>query len=208
VALTDTTEALLTEEPPFSRDAVREALRWSYSTRIRDDTEPPTRLTPVVRWLERNTMQMTAFTERGTSAGHARAMLARISQTKDGGPAAANTANRKRMVLGNAMEYACEIDVLTVNPLKAVKWTKPRTLTTVDPRVVINGAQAPGKPGQWATCGLPTPSRDLAWLNLVPLADEARLRVLLESVPVRAIQSRPLNTASAWALLLLPDPNG
>lgn len=46
------------------------------------------------------------------------------------------------MVLGNSMEYACEIDVLPANPLKAVKWTKPRTLTTIDPRAVINGEQA------------------------------------------------------------------
>jgi integrase len=56
--------------------------------------------------------------------------------------AAANTANRKRMVLGNAMEYACEIGGLPSNPLKRVKWTKPRTLRTVDPGVVINSAQA------------------------------------------------------------------
>jgi hypothetical protein len=46
------------------------------------------------------------------------------------------------MVLNNAMEYAAEIDALTQNPLKFVKWTKPRTLTTVDPRVVINADQA------------------------------------------------------------------
>ena len=36
-------------------------------------------------------------------------MLDRISRKQDGTVAAANTANRKRMVLGNAMDYACEI---------------------------------------------------------------------------------------------------
>jgi site-specific recombinase XerC len=141
-ALTDATEAVLTAESPYSRDTVREALRWSYSTRIRDNAEPPDRLAQTVKWLEHNTVQMADFTERRTAAGHARAMLARISQTKDGTPAAPNTANRKRMVIGNAMEYAIEIDVLAANPLKTVRWTKPRTLTTVDPRVVINGEQA------------------------------------------------------------------
>jgi len=45
-------------------------------------------------------------------------------------------------VLGNAMEYACETGVLPFNPLKKVKWTKPRTLRTIDPRVVINSDQA------------------------------------------------------------------
>jgi len=141
-ALTDATEALLTAESSFSRDTVREALRWSYSTRIRDNAEPPVHLAQALDWLENNTVQMAAFTERSTAAGHARAMLARISQTKDGTPAAPNTANRKRMVIGNSMEYAIELDLLPANPLKAVKWTKPRTLTTIDPRVVINGEQA------------------------------------------------------------------
>jgi integrase len=47
-----------------------------------------------------------------------------------------------RPVLGNAMEYACETGVLPFNPLKKVKWTKPRTLRTIDPRVVINSDQA------------------------------------------------------------------
>jgi integrase len=40
------------------------------------------------------------------------------------------------------MEYACEIRALSANPLKQVKWTKPRTLRTVDPRAVINPDQA------------------------------------------------------------------
>jgi integrase len=72
----------------------------------------------------------------------ARRMLDRISRKQDGTVAAANTANRKRMVLGNAMDYAYEIGALTSNPLKRVKWTKPRTLRTVDPAVVINSTQA------------------------------------------------------------------
>jgi integrase len=141
-ALTDVTEALLTGDTAPDRDSLREALRWSYSTRIRDNAEPPAHLAQVIRWLEANTVPMAAFAERGTGATLARGMLARISQNKDGKPAAANTANRKRMVIGNAMAYACETGVLTANPLKPVQWTKPRTLTTVDPRVVINAEQA------------------------------------------------------------------
>ena len=69
-------------------------------------------------------------------------MLDRISRKQDGTLAAANTANRKRMVIGNALEYACETGVLATNPVKRVKWRKPRTLKTVDPRVVINADQA------------------------------------------------------------------
>ena len=40
------------------------------------------------------------------------------------------------------MQYAVEASVLATNPLKAVKWTRPRTLKTVDPRTVVNGDQA------------------------------------------------------------------
>ncbi|WP_327586140.1 hypothetical protein OHA25_03260 [Nonomuraea sp. NBC_00507] len=94
------------------------------------------------RGLEGHTTPLGALIEHGSGAVLTRRVLARISQTKQGNPAAANTSNRKRMVLNNAMEYAQEIGELSSNPLKAVKWAKQRTLTTVDPRVVINISQA------------------------------------------------------------------
>ena len=75
-------------------------------------------------------------------AALARRMLDRISRKQDGTVAAANTANRKRMVLGNAMDYAREIGAVPASPLKQVKWTKPRKLRAVDPAVVINSSQA------------------------------------------------------------------
>ena len=46
------------------------------------------------------------------------------------------------MVLTNAMQYAVEVNPLAANPLKAVKWTRPRTLKTVDQRAVTNADQA------------------------------------------------------------------
>ncbi|MFI7438352.1 tyrosine-type recombinase/integrase [Nonomuraea indica] len=137
-ALTDATEALLTDTDGYSREAIRAALRWSYSSRIRDCGRPPAELSGIIDWLESHTTPMSALAESGKGALLMRGVLARITQTKDGKPAAANTANRKRMVLNNAME----IGVLPLNPLKTVKWTKPRTLTTIDPRVVINIHQA------------------------------------------------------------------
>lgn len=141
-ALTDIAEALLTGESPYSRDMQRAALRWAYSDRIRDGGEPPAECEKVIRWLEEHTVPMAEFAEKGKGAILARKALDRIRQTKDGKPAAANTANRKRMVFNNAMEYACEINVLPSNPLKGVKWTRPRTLSTVNPRAVINAEQA------------------------------------------------------------------
>jgi len=142
-ALTDATETLLLRDCAFPREDLRAALRWSYSMRLRDRIdEPPTELANAVRWLASNTYRMDAFSHRGTAAGLARSVLSRISQTKDGRLAAPNTANRKRMVLHNIFEFACEIGVLDENPLNLVRWTKPRTLATVDPSTVINPQQA------------------------------------------------------------------
>lgn len=67
------------------------------------------------------------FTPRSAIEGlRTRALLDRISRKKDDALAAANTATRKRMVLGSVLDYACETGVLAINPSKRVKWAKPR----------------------------------------------------------------------------------
>jgi len=93
--------------PP--RDNLRRALReWTFSDLIRTGNEPPADLVPIIAWLEQNTVRLADLSgEHG--AVLARRILDRISRKADGTMAAANTANRKRMVLSNAMEYACEI---------------------------------------------------------------------------------------------------
>jgi len=143
-ALTDATEVMLgRDDPPHTREQIRRALQtWAYSERLRSGAAPPEDLAAVVRWLEASTVPLTELARPGSGPARVRAILDRISRKQDGRPAAANTANRKRIVLNNAMEYARETSALPVNPLKSVKWARPRTLTTVDPRVVINPAQA------------------------------------------------------------------
>ena len=143
-ALTDATEAMLAEQdPPHATEEIRRALRtWAFSDRLRGAAEPPDDLTAVICWLQTATLPVADLSRPGTGAARCRAMLDRISRRQDGTAAAANTANRKRAVLNNLMQYAVEASVLTANPLKAVKWTRPRTLKTVDPRTVVNGDQA------------------------------------------------------------------
>jgi len=48
------------------------------------------------------------------------------------------------MLLSNAMDYAVEIELLDINPIKAIKWRAPTTSTTreVDRRSVVNHRQA------------------------------------------------------------------
>src|SRR6478609_2550961 len=125
-----------------SREDLRAALRWTYSTRIRDNPEPPDQLQPAIAWLTGHTVRMDAFKDPATRSRLVRDLLTRITQTKTGSKAAAATATRKRMILHNAMEYACEIGVLSDNPLTHIRWTRQRTTTGVDPRVVINPDQA------------------------------------------------------------------
>jgi hypothetical protein len=99
-------------------------------------------LVAVVRWLQIATIPVAELTRPGTGTARCRALLDRVSRKQDGTAAAANTADRKRAVLNNLMQYAVEVGALPANPLKAVKWTRPRTLKTVDPRTVVNGGQA------------------------------------------------------------------
>ena len=143
-ALTDATEAMLvTDEPPYPVEEIRRALRtWAFSDRLRGATEPPADLAPIVRWLQTATLPVADLSRRGTGAARCRMLLNRISRKQDGTTAAANTANRKRAVLNNLMQYAIETGALPANPLKAVKWTRPRTLKSVDPRTVVNSNQA------------------------------------------------------------------
>lgn len=142
-ALIDATEALVTKNEGPDREQLRAAMRWSFSTAITDPNAAATK--PIgqgVNWLRRNTVRMDVLGDRAGGAKLVRAALVRLSQTKSGQPAAANTANRKRMVLHNALDHACEVGVLQVNPLSYVKWTRARSVSTVDPRVVVNSDQA------------------------------------------------------------------
>jgi integrase len=143
-ALTDATEVMLTSDAcPYPVEDIRRALRtWAFSDRLRGATEPPADLAAVVRWLQTATIPVAELGSPGLGAARCRALLDRVSRKQDGTAAAANTANRKRAVLNNLMQYAIEVSALSANPLKAVKWTRPRTLKSVDPRTVVNGDQA------------------------------------------------------------------
>ena len=141
-ALIDATEMLTTNESAHvSRHDMRAALRWAYSDRLRQ-IEPTADVQVATKWLEDNTVAMDDFAEQHDGAALARRILDRISRKMDGALAAPNTTNRKRMVVNNAMEYAHELGLITVNPFHRVKWVKRRTLATVDPRTVINPEQA------------------------------------------------------------------
>ena len=71
-----------------------------------------------------------------------RALLDRLTANLDGSTAAATVINRKRAVVHNLFGYAVERELLAANPLTNLRWKRPKRVEQVDPRVVINPAQA------------------------------------------------------------------
>jgi integrase len=87
----------------------------------------------------------TATTSTSSPDDEARVVLSALDALAlklDGKTAEASTINRKRAVFYGVLDYAVQLGDLDSNPLHKVKWTPPKTSETVDPRVVINPAQA------------------------------------------------------------------
>lgn len=143
-AVTDATEAMVPSAVGApSRVQLRAAMLWATSIRIQKAaSEPPAHLGDTIRWLERNSYSMATLADPDTAAATARAILDRISRKLDGKLAAGVTVQRKRAIIGNLMAHAIEAGLLTSNPLKAVKWKKPKVVEEIDEAIVINPQQA------------------------------------------------------------------
>jgi integrase len=139
--LATVTPALLPDERGRpDDDTLRKALYgWAFNKQRRITQQPPGKIARALRWVERNTVPLSALADRHVVLD----ALDALARRKDGTPAAANTVARKRAVLYNVLEHAVGRG-LEVNPLpQAAKlWSPPKTVETVDPRVVINRLQA------------------------------------------------------------------
>ncbi|WP_405087141.1 tyrosine-type recombinase/integrase [Microbispora sp. NBC_01389] len=89
-------------------------------------------------WLEAASLSLVDLMEPAVI----RSALDAIALRFDGEPAAPNTVRRKRAVFHHMMESAVELKKLPANPLNAVKWKPPKAAGAVDPRTVVNPAQA------------------------------------------------------------------
>ncbi|MFI1091828.1 tyrosine-type recombinase/integrase [Streptomyces sp. NPDC020917] len=123
------------------RAVLRRALRtWAFQmcrseggVVARKDAEPiPEEESAALAWIAKNSLKMA---ELGTSE-RMRAALTALSLKLDGTAAADNTFRRRRTTLNNALRYAVERDLLTVNPLSRIDWTPPETDDEVDFRYV------------------------------------------------------------------------
>ena len=139
-ALTDVTPVLLVTDRGAPPDAdLRRALRtWVFNKVRREAAPPPDGLVYAVRWLEANTVRLTALTEPAL----VRKVLDTIATRLDGGPAAATTVARKRAVFSGVLRYGVELGHFDTHPMDRVSWVAPKTTEEVDRQVVTNPRQA------------------------------------------------------------------
>ncbi len=140
-ALVTVTPALLsTSRGVPSNKAIRAALYgWSFNKARRDAGDPPAELATTVRWLETNTVDLSALVDAALIRTALDAITLRM---KDGGPASASTVARKRAIFSGALKYAVELRYLEVHPLTLVSWVAPKHDDEVDRKAVVNPTQA------------------------------------------------------------------
>jgi hypothetical protein len=126
-------------EDPAERGNVRQLLYgWSFNARRRAAGPPDDHLVRAERWIAGNTVPVRDLTNPAVL----RPALDALALRMDGKPAAASTVSRKRAIFYNAVEYAVELGHLSANPIGSIKWRAPKITEAVNPRVVINHAQA------------------------------------------------------------------
>lgn len=138
--LTAVTIALLRAQPTqFAPVAVRTALReWAFNATRRADA--PRDVVAILRWVERNSLPVSAWEEPERVDEVLRAVDARL----DGKQAAAWSRKRHRRILNVVMKHAIRRRVLRTNPLPKGKESTAVTKTTnaVDKRSLMNADQA------------------------------------------------------------------
>ncbi|MFC9959816.1 hypothetical protein ACFVIB_20980 [Streptomyces nigra] len=138
--LTATTLALLRARPTqFDPVAVRTALReWAFNANRR--SEAPRDVLAILRWVERNSLPVSAWEDPAKVDDVLRAIDTRL----DGKQAAAWSRKRHRRILNVVMKYAIRRRILRVNPLPKGKdaTTATRTTNAVDKRCLMNADQA------------------------------------------------------------------
>ncbi len=131
-ALATVTPALLsTSRGAPADDDIRRALyTYSFNKTRREAGSPPDDIANTVRWLQSNTVKLTALND----ASLARKALDAIATLKKGKAAAPTTIARKRAVLYGCLRYAVELRLLDSHPLDHVRWIAPKGADEVDRR--------------------------------------------------------------------------
>ena len=138
-SLATVTAALVDGRNAPDPSIIRAALqKWTFNKTARESGEIPDEYAVAITWVRENSVRISRLADTTI----VRLALDAISTTLNGKPAAATTANRKRMVFHQSLEYAVERGFLDGNPLDRVKWKAPKTTDAVDRRSVVNPTQA------------------------------------------------------------------
>jgi integrase len=139
-ALSAVTPVLLATDrgAPTPWEMRRAMTGWAFNTALRAAGTPPDDLLRAVRWLEANTLPVTALND----AVLVRKVLDQLATLLDGRPAAPTTIARKRAVFYGTLRYAVELGRLESHPMDRIRWSAPRSNDEVDRRIVINPQQA------------------------------------------------------------------
>lgn len=139
-ALTAATLALLSTErgQPEVKQLRSALISWAFNTRARTTTTAPPDIRRAIDWLSRNTRPVSDLAEAAVT----RRVLDALTRTHDDKLAAPGTVQRRRGVIVNALGHAVEQKLLASNPISSLSWTAPKTVKTVDKRVVVNPIQA------------------------------------------------------------------
>ncbi|WP_020556723.1 tyrosine-type recombinase/integrase [Embleya scabrispora] len=140
------TDALATALPALVADAkgrpdvktLRRALRLFLLPPTRREIDRPREITKAVAWIEKASLPITALED----AKRVHGVLDALGLKLDGTAAGAETLRRKRSVLYNVLDYAVELEHLTVNPIDKVKRKRIKVAASVDRRAVANPTQA------------------------------------------------------------------
>lgn len=121
-----------------TKAVIRKALYgWAFDMGARKQ-EPDKEGAAAIAWLRKASLRVTDLDEPAVI----RKALDALALKLDGKPAAASTVRRKRATFYNCLRYAVELRLLPANPIDVIQWKAPEQEEQVDPRVVVNAAQA------------------------------------------------------------------
>ncbi len=139
-ALAAITRAMLYPVPRRPNETLlhRSLQSWAFTERGPQAEEVPATARRVLDWVARASRPLADLQDPTV----ARAVMDALRRKRDGTAAAVETWRRKRKVLSSALHYAIERGELSSHPLKRIRWSTPRQVKAVDPRVVANPLQA------------------------------------------------------------------
>lgn len=121
-----------TKGMPDTRLARRALYSWAFNKNRWSD-EPPEEIKQALAWFAKKSLPMSALADAPTL----RKALGACTTRLDGKTSAASVIHRKRAVFHQALGFAVEADLLSENPLPALKWKPPERIEEeLDPECV------------------------------------------------------------------------